>query len=297
MNWIDKQVSLYASHRDNLGRPASYRKILLSEFGKDFPAIYGLRKLQKNYEDGQINEVDYKIKKAELKSKLQCFAPSALLQSRAKGNIIEINRTGIMQLDFDHNDIQDYDIEELKQAAFSLSFIGFCGLSCGGKGFYALALIAEPERLNEYAEHCFKVFQQFGIKPDTSKGRNINDLRYLSYDGNMLIREEPEILKIAHFKKQEAPKQIYPTNYTKKSFSCHSALVNAELQKILYANVGSRWQTVQKASYTLGGLNDQTLLNNIKQAINNNGSFAGEESKYLKCAEDCFRSGSLKPIQ
>ena len=290
--WLDKQVSLYTSHRDNTGRPATYRQILLSDFGNDFPIIYKLRQLEMTHDNQQVNDVDYKIQKAVLKSKLQCFAPSALLRSRAKGNIIEINRTGIMQLDFDYADIQDYDIEELKQCVFNLTFICFCGLSCSGKGFYALALIAKPERINEYASHCFKVFQQYGIKPDTSKGRNVNDLRYLSYDANMLIREEPEILRITHLEKQEGFKKVYTTNYTKKSFAANNALINKELQSLQVVNVGNRWQTVQKVAYTLGGLNDSSILNCIKQAIESNRSFAGEEKKYLQCAEDCFNAGT-----
>lgn len=294
--WIDKQVSLYTSHRDCIGRPATYRQILLSDFGKDFPMIYKLRQLEKAHDEKEVSDVDYKIKKAELKSKLQCFAPSALLQSRARDNIIEINRTGIMQLDFDYGDIQEYDIEELKRCVFNLLFIVFCGLSCTGKGFYALALIAEPQRLNEYAEHCFKVLHQYGVKADTSKGRNVNDLRYLSYDANMLIREEAEILRITHLKKQETPQQFYITNYTKKSFSANSALINKELKSLQVVSVGNRWQTVQKVAYTLGGLNDSSVLNSIKQAIKSNVSFAGEEKKYLKCAEDCFRQGLLNPI-
>ncbi|HUZ57893.1 MAG TPA: BT4734/BF3469 family protein [Hanamia sp.] len=267
MSWINKQVSLYASHRDNMGRPATYREILLSDFGKNFPIIYKLRQLEKSHDNQQVNDVEYKKKKSDLKSKLQCFAPSALLRSRAKDNIIEINRTGIMQLDFDYADIQDYDIEDLKQSVFKLDFICFCSLSCSGKGFYALAMIANPERLNKYAEHCFKVFQHYGIKADTSKGRNVNDLRYLSYDANMLIREEPEILHIKHFKKQEAPKKIYSTRYTKESFGANSQLINKELQTLQVVNVGNRWQTVQKVSYTLGGLNDSSVLNKINRAI------------------------------
>jgi len=290
--WIDKQVSLYTSHRDNTGRPASYRQIFLSEFGKDFPVIYKLRELEKAHDNQQINDVDYKIKKTEIKSKLQCFAPSAFLRSRAKGNIIEINRTGIMQLDFDYADIQDYDIEELKQCIFNLPFIAYCSLSCSGKGFYALALIAEPEKLDEYAEHCFKVFHRFDIKPDTSKGRNVNDLRYLSYDANMLIREQPQILRITHLNRQEAPKPFYTANYTKKSFAANTGLINKELKSLQVVNVGNRWQTVQKVAYTLGGLNDSSILNSIKQAIESNGSFAGEEKKYLQCAEVCFNAGS-----
>ena len=296
MKWMDKQVSLYTSHRDNTGQPASYRQLLFSDFCNDFKAIYELRQLQKKYEIQQIDDVDYKIKKAELKSKLQCFSPSALLKSRAKGNIIEINRTGILQLDFDFVDIQDYDIEELKQAVFHLTFIGFCGLSCSGKGFFALALIAEPERLNEYAEHIFNVFIERGIKPDTSKGRNVNDLRYLSYDANMLFRENPEPLRISHFKAKGTPKPTTHTNYPPQRIGGNDKRIAIGINTLLNVQPGNRWQTVQKVAYTLGGLNDRSILNCIKQSIESNTAFAGEEKKYLKCATDCFYAGNIKPL-
>jgi hypothetical protein len=298
MSWIDQQVSLYTSHRDNTGRAASLRQILLSEFANDFSVIYQLRDLQKKYDNELISDVDYKKEKSELKGKLQCFSPSALLKSRAKGNIIEISRTGILQLDFDYYDIQDYDVEELKQAVFSLPFIGFCGLSCTGKGFYALALIAEPERLNDYAEHCFRVFLKYGIKADTSKGRNVNDLRYLSYDANMLIREDPEILKIKRFKAPEAkaPEAVKRTYTSKTTFNSKNPLLNKGIEELKHVQVGNRWETVQKVAFTIGGLNDYNLMNNIKQAIESNSAFAGEEPKYFKCAEDCFKAGSQKPL-
>ena len=293
MSWIHKQVSLYTSHRDNTGRAASLRQILLSEFANDFSVIYKLRDVQKKYDNELISDVDYKKEKSELKGKLQCFSPSALLKSRAKGNIIEISRTGILQLDFDYYDIQDYDIEELKRAVFSLPFIAFCGLSCSGKGFFALALIAEPERLSEYAEHFFQVFLKYGIKADTSKGRNVNDLRYLSYDANMLIREDPEILKIKRFK---APEAIKRTFISKPTFNGKNPLLTKGIEALQNVQVGNRWETVQKVAYTIGGLNEFGFLENIKQAINFNSSFQGEESKYIKCAEDCFKAGSQKPL-
>jgi len=294
MEWLDKQVSLYSSHRDNTGQAASFRQILFSEFGNDFPVIYQLRQLLKNYEDQKVDDVDYKIKKSDLKSKLRCFSPAALLQSRAKGNVVEISRSGLMQLDFDYVDIQDYDIDELKQAVFSLPFIAFCGLSCSGKGFYALALIAEPERLNEYAEHCFDVFlTKYGIKVDRSKGRNVNDLRYLSYDANMLFRENPEILKIKRFKPSKPVTRPYNSQ---PAFTGKNTLLNKGIEALQNVQVGNRWETVQKVAFTIGGLNDFSFLDNIKTAINFNSSFTGEESKYIKCAEECFKAGLQKPL-
>ena len=294
MNWMDKQVSFYKNHFDNIGRPATYREILFSLFGDCFAVIYALRQLEREHDAEKINDVDYKIKKFELKSKLPGFTPSALLQQRTKDNIIEIERTGIMQLDFDFADIKDFDIEELKQAIFSFLFIAFCGLSCSGKGFFALAMIADPERLNEYADHIFNVLMKYGIKPDTSKGRNYNDLRYLSYDANMLIRENPEPLRIINFKAKEAQKPVKRINYPPQSFGGNDVRIRNGIEDLLNVQPGNRWATVQRVTYTFGGLNDCSLLGIAKQAIESNTAFAGEEKKYLKCADVCFNAGLQK---
>jgi len=295
--WIEKRVSYYKNHFDNIGFPATYRQILFSFFGECFPVIYQLRKIEKEYYDKKINAVEYKQKKAILKSKLPGFAPAALLQQRTAGNVIEIERTGIMQLDFDYVDIQDYDIEELKHAVFSFPFIAFCGLSCSATGFFALALISEPEKLSEYAEHIFNVLLKYGIKADTSKGRNVNDLRYLSYDGNMLIRKNPEPLKISHFKTREAQKRVKQMNYLPWSFRGKDTMVSNGVEDLLNVQPGNRWQTVQKVAYTLGGLNELGAYNLIRQAIESNSAFNGEEEKYLKCADVCFKAGAQKPLK
>lgn len=293
---MDKQVSFYKNHSDKIGRPATYRQILLSLFGDCFPTIYLLRQLEVAHDAGRISDEDYRVKKVKMKAKLPCFAPAALLQSRAAGNIIEIERTGLLQLDFDYAGIKDYDIEELKECVFSLPFIGFCGLSCSGKGFYALALIAEPERLNKYADHIFNVLIEHVIKPDTGKGKNISDLRYLSYDANMLIRENPEPLKISHFNAQETPKPVKRTNYPPRTFKGSDKRISNGIETLLNVQPGSRWETVQRVAFFFGGLNDSSLLNAINQGIESNSSFAGDEKKYLKCADNCFKAGSQKPL-
>ena len=41
---------------------------------------------------------------------------------------------------------------------------------------------------------------EYGIKADSSKGRNVGYLRYLLYDRDMLIRHEPRALAIKQFK-------------------------------------------------------------------------------------------------
>lgn len=289
---MDKQVSLYRTHADNTGKTSTYRDILLTEYKKDLPAIKKLRGLDKS-------AVDYKKNKIELKSSLQCYTPAALLSTKARGKVSEIHRTGIMQLDFDNVSISGYDIEELKHSVFNLPFIGFCGLSCSGEGFYALALIAEPYRLNEYAEHCFYVFSKYGVSVDTSKGKKIENLRYLSYDSDMLIREDPQPLKIKHFKSltpiKNSENKIIPVNIF-PGINNNSNLINAKLRMLQEVREGHRWETVQRVAYTLGGLCDPNLLAEIKNAINCNPEFFGDESKYEKCAEVCFSAGSNQPI-
>ncbi|MCG7858243.1 hypothetical protein MD537_14760 [Flavihumibacter sediminis] len=284
--WLEQQVSLYRTVTDNTGRAATLRQILLTECANDIGTITAIRKLDRL-------EPDYKTKQVALKSRVQCFTPAALLASKAKGMVKVNTYSGLMQLDFDPADIWEYDLEELKQCVFSLPFIAFCGKSVSGDGFYALANIAEPERLKDYAEHCFKVLEGYGIKADTSKGRNPQDLRFISYDANMLIRDNPEALRIPQSKPKEAIKSVSYTHYPSGN---KSGLIRKCLERIRDAQIGGRWQAVQSAAYTLGGIGDGSLLQSLTDAINHSSQFSGEEAKYIRCAIDCFKDGSLKPL-
>ena len=218
------------------------------------------------------------------------------MASKAAGQSVVKNLTGIMQLDFDYKDIKDYDLEELKQCVFSLPFIGFCGLSCSGYGFYALALIAEPEKLSQYAIHCFEVLKEVGIKPDESKGKKPENLRYLSYDANMLIRGNPEPLHIKQFKVQQAPINNLTYKHSTQKTTSSSAALNTAIHELQNVQQGERWATVQKWAYTVGGLNELNHLSEISNAILSNPAFNGEHEKYLKCADVCFRAGSTNPL-
>ena len=287
-NWLNKQVSLYKSHADNTGASATFREVLTSKFSLDLPTIIALRGLDRAADK-------YDIEKLNLKKKLQCYTPAALLETKAKGELKEIARTGLMQLDFDHKDICDFDIEELKRAVFDLPSVAFCGLSCSGDGFYALVLIAEPDRLSEYAEHCFEYFKRYGVKADESKGKKPENLRYLSYDCNMLIRENPEALQIKAFKKKQTA-QNYKTPGNYKPANTNNVLLNRALEKIEQAQKGERWATVQNVAYTIGGINNPSCLYELINAINRNSAFSGQEEKYITCARQCFNAGSLKPL-
>jgi hypothetical protein len=286
-NWLFKKVSHYKTHKDNIGQVTTFQDILC--FPEETEVLKKLRAQGKN-------DPGYKAKAVSLKNRLECFTPAALLKSKAAGKVTEIERTGIMQLDFDSQAIKEYDIEELKQAVFSLPFVGYCGLSCSGNGFYALALIAESERLTDYAEHCFEVFKLYGVQVDETKGKKVSDLRYISYDDRELIRENPKPLKISRFRRKEGHKNTSGGKTSPLRVDSKEAVVKKHLKELSEVQAGNRWPTVQRVAFTLGGFNDPELLEEIRAAIMDNSEFAGQEEKYLTCANDEWEAGLNKPI-
>jgi hypothetical protein len=275
--WLDNVVSYYTSHWDAVGKPTTLRNILLVKDPAYMPIIVKLRGLNRN-------DFDYEEKKRALKSKLPAFALNELENRR--GRIV--NKSGLIQLDFDYNAIKKYDIEELKRTLFDLPFIAFCSRSCCD-GFYALALIAEPEKQVQYAERCFEVLIKYDIHPDTSKGRNANDLRYVSYDESKLLKHHPEALKIEKLHNCKPSVQR-----ASKIYLDNNRLVQKGLKEIAEAPIGNRWPTVQKWAFTLGGI--PGALEGIIQVISNSSQYSGYEKHCIKCAIDQYKYGSIKPL-
>jgi hypothetical protein len=298
MSWLNRKVSLYNCLADNVGRPATLREILLTQFGVHHD-WYFRHYEQNRWISGTYNDLDTiidlrtremtKAEKLMLKQTLQCFTPAGLLSTKKKDQIQVISMSGLMQLDFDYEAIKDYEIEDLKRAVFELlPFVAFCGLSCSGNGFYALLEIAEPDKLKHYAEHCFEVLTKNNIPPDTTKGRNVNDLRFISYDKNMLIRDEPKPLKIKRF---NAPK---PAKVVSVSSASKGSPIEWAVKCVKNAQPGERFNSVRKASYLLGGYGYG--LDEIKQTINECNQYSGLEPKYLNHAVEGFEAGRKKPI-
>jgi hypothetical protein len=302
MSWLNRKVSLYNCLADNVGRPATLREILLTQFGVHHD-WYFRHYEQNRWISGTYNDLDTiidlrtremtKAEKLMLKQTLQCFTPAGLLATKKKDQIQVLERSGLTQLDFDYEAIKDYDIEELKRAVFELlPFVACCSLSCTGKGFFALIEISEPDKLEHYAEHCFEIFEKYSIPPDTTKGRNIQDLRFVSYDKNLLhtLRDETKPLKIKRFNAPKPQARIitHPKSYSSK------APIKWAVEQIALAQEGTRFETVRKVAYTLGGYGYG--LDEIKQTINECSQFAGVESKYLNHAVEGFEAGRKKPI-
>ncbi len=292
---MSKQVTLYNSVADTVGKPMAIGEVLFTEADRyhtwrgerlrDSDVIIQLRGLDRE-------GLDYDKRKDGLKKRLQCFTPAGLLQSRAKGRLKEHSRTGLLQLDFDAKDIARYDLTELKQNVFKLPFIAYCALSCSGKGFYALACIAEPEKLAQYAEHLFEVFRRKGITIDASKGRNVHDLRYMSYDSKHLVRANPDVLKVTDFLKPLQKAITYGTVLSRPATS-NKALVKSQLQKLSDPE-HPRIQVICRVAYTLGGIGDPGLLDTIKKELTDNEAWWDDMVRYIHAAEYQFEQGAKK---
>lgn len=285
-----------------MGTSTTLRDVLFTAFAvphdgrNDLDTIIDLRKLDPN-------DSEYDIKKRKLKKTMQGYTPAATLLTRGltedeeqAGMKIEdkvIVRTGIVPIDFD--DLEQYDISEVKQAIGALPFVGYCGLSVSGRGLFALVVTAEPNRQKEYASHLWDVFDYYGIPPDRTKGGNVNDLRYVSYDSNPVIRDYPVPLHIKRFKPKPAPKRqpapIYQNNNGKQEKAVSNAII-----AITNAQIGQRFETVRRKAYALAGFGDPGLLDIIQDAIRATPAFTGQESKYLKHAIEGFEAGSKKPF-
>lgn len=313
MNWQDLQVSIYSCHCDKKGRPATLREVLFTSFGvphRWFKPIPGTSPVQ--WESGEALDISTIVKlrttnpnktaKSALKDTLQGFTPSGLLSARKDGKEYVTSYTGLLQLDFDSGDLEGIDLEEFKRAVFGLSFTAFTGLSCSGKGVFALLRIPEPERLADYAEHCFNVFGKlYGIQPDTSKGRNANDLRYISYDQAMMHRDHPTKMpalpKVVAVRPTPLPLPTFRTTTSKAGSRKEKLLEQAALAIAnAYPETGQRFEAVQKWGFTLGGAGDLSLLTELQHMIRTAPNYADRADHYSEVARQCFQAGTNKPL-
>ncbi|MBK7099535.1 MAG: hypothetical protein IPH58_15980 [Sphingobacteriales bacterium] len=206
MKWLNTQVNLYSNGQDVHGKVRTLQDILFSDFCENISDIVALRDLNHD-------APDYQHQKRTIKNRLQMHTVAALLTSRAKNVQDRIkSQTGLTQIDIDKVEAQGYDVEEMKRFLFSFSFTCFVSKSCSGDGVFAIIAIDAGDNLKEAMKHLSEVLQKAGIFIDTSKGGNYTDCRFVSYDANMLYREDAEPLKIRR-NKPVKNKAVYNTNF------------------------------------------------------------------------------------
>jgi len=120
--------------------------------------------------------------KPEDKLKLPCFSASGVISGMRNDKNLEHN--GIMCIDLDFKDnLHITNFADLKKYIHVLPFVAYCGLSCGGKGFFLLVPIGHPAK---HREHYRALAVQLRISmaeimADT-QCTNVSRLRFISYD-------------------------------------------------------------------------------------------------------------------
>jgi hypothetical protein len=87
------------------------------------------------------------------------------------------------------------DCSELKELLGGLPFIYYAGLSCSGRGVFALVKIAEPTKHREYFRALSDYFGGIGYRVDES-GKDVCRLRVASWDAEPIFNPDSEVWDI-----------------------------------------------------------------------------------------------------
>lgn len=146
--------------------------------------------------------------KREIKTLLPCYTVSGIFSERKESGLIR--HSGVVCIDVDQKDnMQVGNFNELKMLITKIPYVSYCGLSCGGKGYFILIPI---EQVNKHREHYRAIcddFERCGIKVDRNC-IDISRLRIASFDDKAYINEQAVIYSKMtgneselHFRKNE----------------------------------------------------------------------------------------------
>ena len=168
----------------------------------------------------------------------------------------------------------------------------FVACLCSGVGIYALVLIEEPEKLSEYASYCFNVFEiAYGIKLDTSKGKKPENLRYMSYDENILIREDARALKLSDEQLlKEMPKKE-ATLIQINLANDYDLIARKRMKQLRSCIPGTRNNTILDVRRSLGSMRDESRLTLFLDEIKTNPNFEDDRENFLKTATSAYNWG------
>lgn len=151
----------------------------------------------------------------QAKRQMPCYTPSGEFSVRNSEGLVK--HSGVLCIEWD----AVADCSELKELLGSLPFIYYAGLSCSGRGVFALIKIAEPTKHREYFRALSEYFDVIGYEVDRS-GSDVCRLRVASWDGSPVFNPDSEVWN-------ELPRVVAPT-YTPR-------LATATDERLLLAGV------------------------------------------------------------
>ena len=119
------------------------------------------------------------------KRQMPCYTPSGVFEVRNSEGLIK--HSGMLCIEWD----AVADCSELKELLGGLPFVYYAGLSCSGRGVFALVKIAEPIKHREYFRALSEYFDGIGYEVDRS-GSDVCRLRVASYDAEPIFNPDSE---------------------------------------------------------------------------------------------------------
>lgn len=133
----------------------------------------------------------------QAKRSMPCYTPSGVFSVRNSEGLVK--HSGVLCIEWDKVE----DCSELKDLLGSLPFIYYGGLSCSGKGIFALIKIADPTKHREYFRALSEYFDGIGYEVDRS-GSDVCRLRVASFDDTPIFNPDSEVWN-------ELPRVVAPT--------------------------------------------------------------------------------------
>ncbi|MBO5043638.1 MAG: PriCT-2 domain-containing protein [Alistipes sp.] len=134
---------------------------------------------------------------SQAKRSMPCYTPSGVFSVRNSEGLVK--HSGVLCIEWD----AVADCSELKELLGGLPFVYYAGLSCSGRGVFALVKIAEPTKHREYFKALSEYFGGIGYRVDES-GKDVCRLRVASWDGSPVFNPDSEVWS-------ELPRVVAPT--------------------------------------------------------------------------------------
>lgn len=167
VNILNKKVSAFLSVKDKM--PAAERTL---------QQVLNNHKIKNRVL--AVRNCENPEEKKKLKESLSGYTPSGTTPNgRSDDNLIH---NGVISIDIDYKDNMHIDnFDNMTNIMSKSPFVAYCGRSCGGKGFFILIPISNPDKHREHFKALQKDFEEIGITIDRS-GINPSRFRYFSWD-------------------------------------------------------------------------------------------------------------------
>ena len=129
------------------------------------------------------------------KENFPCWFTGGIFPLKQTGDKDILEYSNILAIDIDKCDNIDIDLNDIKHKIFELPYVFMISKSISGQGIYVLVLLEDGRYTTEYYEYLVKLWKQkFNVIID-DKCTNIGRKRFISYDNELLIKDNQTDIK------------------------------------------------------------------------------------------------------